>query len=277
MLQQDASSNPTGEWVPLATLLTSIGIAPEQSSGYSRDDWNHWTDDDGDGLDTRQEVLADESLSSPEIASGRVHDGTWTSAYDGIQTENPSELDIDHVVPLAEAHQSGGWAWDTLTRQLYANDLDFPEHLMAVSASSNRSKGAKDPAEWLPPNDEALCTYLAWWTTIKFRWKLFMDQSEYESISHHAETNCAETQINLKAAVELGIIQAAFPENSSATPTATPNGACHPAYSPCLPIVADLDCNDIYELNLSHITVTDPDNDPYRLDANKDGTGCTSP
>ena len=191
----------------MAELLTRITVTAEQQEGYNRADWEHWIDADGDGLDTRQEVLTDETLVDPLVAGGRVREGQWLSYYDGEEITIARELDVDHVVALAEAHQSGGWAWDAITRQLYANDLTLPEHLIAVSAGSNRSKGARDPAEWLPPDSEALCTYLAWWTTIKYRWELSMDQAEYDAILHHATNDCAYTTIDLTAA-QSGIIRA---------------------------------------------------------------------
>ena len=191
----------------MAELLTRITVTAEQQEGYDRADWEHWIDADGDGLDTRQEVLTDETLVDPLVAGGRVREGQWLSYYDGEKITIARELDVDHVVALAEAHQSGGWAWDAITRQLYANDLTLPEHLIAVSAGSNRSKGARDPAEWLPPDSEALCTYLAWWTTIKYRWELSMDQTEYDTILHLATNDCADTQIDLTAA-QSGIIRA---------------------------------------------------------------------
>ena len=60
-----------------------------------------------------------------------------------------SQLDIDQLVPLKEAHESGRYAWDAQTRQAYANDLRDPNHLIAVDRSLNRQKGARDPAEYL--------------------------------------------------------------------------------------------------------------------------------
>ena len=201
---------PSPGWITLAELLTQVTIASEQQAGYDRGDWEHWIDADGDGLDTRQEVLADETLVDPVVAGGRIREGQWLSYYDDQEFTVARQLDVDHVVALAEAHQSGGWAWDALTRQLYANDLSFPDHLIAVSAGSNRSKGARDPAEWLPPDSEALCTYLAWWTTIKYRWELSMDQAEFDTIHHFATTDCVDTQIDL-AAAQSGVIRADMP------------------------------------------------------------------
>ncbi|MCY4035892.1 MAG: HNH endonuclease [bacterium] len=276
-------ASPTGAGlVSLAALLDQAATAEEVTAGYSRDDWKHWIDQDGDGLDTRQEVLADESLGDPAIAGNRVRTGLWTSLYDGVRTSNPSDFDVDHVVALNEAHQSGGWAWDTLTRQLYANDLTFPDHLIAVSASSNRSKGARDPAEWLPSNPAAICTYLGWWTAIKVRWGLAMDRAERQTIARYAQGLCADTRIDA-AAADSGAVKVTVatqtPPAASATagPARTSPGdsGCHPAYDPCLPIVGDLNCSDVRELDLAPVTIKVIGEDPYRLDGNKDGTGCT--
>jgi hypothetical protein len=63
-------------------------------------------------------------------------------------TTNASGFDVDHFVPLAEAWDSGAANWDSATRQAFANDLDFSMSLIAVTASSNRSKSDRDPAEW---------------------------------------------------------------------------------------------------------------------------------
>ncbi len=76
--------------------------------------------------------------------------GRWYSPYDGATWTAASDLDIDHMVPLAEAWASGAWAWTTSRRQTYANDLGGPE-LWAVTDNVNQSKSDKDPAEWQPP------------------------------------------------------------------------------------------------------------------------------
>ena len=151
-----------------AQLLNELDVLPEHDSDYDRADWPHWNDLDGDGCDTRCEVLAAE----------RRPDGSWFSAFDGRSTTTPGEFDIDHLVPLAEAHESGGWQWDRTTRRGFANDEAFPHSLIAVSASSNRSKGKKDPAEWLPPATESHCFYADAWVRIKHRWSLSVDVAE---------------------------------------------------------------------------------------------------
>jgi hypothetical protein len=67
----------------------------------------------------------------------------------------------------------GGWAWDEQIREAYANDLEDPRTLVAVSASANRSKGDRDPAGWLPERD--VCTYVGNWIAVKARWHLSVD------------------------------------------------------------------------------------------------------
>lgn len=71
---------------------------------------------------------------------------------------------------------------DRTQRQRFANDLDYPGSLIAVSASSNRSKGARDPAEWLPPNGGYRCEYVRTWVEVKLRWNLSVDPAEVSAI-----------------------------------------------------------------------------------------------
>lgn len=192
-----ASATPAGDQlISLGELLERITVSAEVAEGYDRDDWKHWTDEDRDGQDTRQEVLAAESLAATVVANGRIREGRWQSIYDGQEITVAGDLDVDHVVALAEAHQSGGWAWNALTKELYANDLRTADHLIAVSKGSNRSKGARDPAEWLPPDRNSLCQYLIWWTTIKVRWNLSMDQAEYNTILNEANSTCSNVRID---------------------------------------------------------------------------------
>ena len=104
--------------------------------------------------------------------------GRWFSRYDGQSTTVASGFDIDHMVPLAEAWGSGAQAWTAQRRQDYANDLTYRLALIAVTASSNRSKGDRDPAEWLPPSKSYWCKYLRQWVGVKYRWGLAVDATE---------------------------------------------------------------------------------------------------
>lgn len=164
---------------PLADLLKALKIDPEYPSGYDRDLFDHWIDVDSDGCNTRREVLIAESLTPVQISSGcDLSGGTWLSVYDSTQTKDFSALDIDHMVPLKEAWDSGAHLWDADTRRRFANDLGFEGSLIAVTASSNRSKSDRDPAQWLPSNPSHLCKYTADWLQVKYRWSLSIDSAE---------------------------------------------------------------------------------------------------
>jgi len=167
----------------LEALVSRLRVEPEVQAGYDRDLFRHWIDADGDGCDTRREVLIAESTTPVSVGSGcSLAGGTWYSAFDGVTTTDASSFDIDHFVPLKEAWDSGAHAWDSGTRQRFANDLEFAGSLIAVSASSNRSKGAGDPAEWLPPNRSYRCVYLVAWVEVKLRWNLSADPGEIAAI-----------------------------------------------------------------------------------------------
>lgn len=168
------------EKVPAATVLAALPVSGETRDGYSRDLFRHWTIDPATGCDTRDVVLINERVSGT-VRGCSVIGGVWRSAYDGVTTSNPSSFDIDHVVPLAEAWDSGAWRWSAGTRQAFANDLGYPGSLIAVTASSNRSKSDQDPSEWLPLAGR--CTYAKQWIAVKFRWRLAVDATEKSAIN----------------------------------------------------------------------------------------------
>ncbi|MEI6199058.1 MAG: HNH endonuclease family protein [Actinomycetota bacterium] len=185
-------TNPTA-----LSVLATITVQNEYKSGYSRSLFKHWVDANGNGCDTREEVLIAESVSKAQVdAYGcKVVEGDWLSPYDNVTHTNPSELDIDHMVPLKEAWDSGAWNWTAAQRQTYANDLSDPRPLIAVTAGQNRSKSDKDPANWIPPQRSYQCTYLAEWVAIKAHWNLSMDQSEFGRIKNLLNDSCATTTI----------------------------------------------------------------------------------
>jgi hypothetical protein len=175
-----AGASPAGG---LEALVSRLRVEPEVQAGYDRDLFRHWVDADGDGCDSRREVLIAESTTPVSVGSGcSLSGGTWYSAFDGVTTTDASSFDIDHFVPLKEAWDSGAHAWDSGTRQRFANDLEFAGSLIAVSASSNRSKGASDPSEWLPPNRSYRCVYVVTWVEVKLRWNLSADPGEIAAI-----------------------------------------------------------------------------------------------
>lgn len=187
-------------------VIKKLPVKAERRQGYNRSLFKHWVDADGDGCDTRQEVLIRQSLRRVSRGPGcRVTSGRWVSAFDGARTTNPSTFDIDHLVPLAEAWDSGAHSWDAATRQAFANDLGFEGSLIAVSASSNRSKSDQDPAEWLPPRTQYRCTYVTSWIAVKHRWSLAIDKRERDALRRSAKA-CGNPRIMLppKAKVVTG-------------------------------------------------------------------------
>ena len=167
-------------------LLEDVPVEPEMRRGYDRDDWPHWSDADGDCLDARHEVLLAESLESVRLAPDgcSVFSGLWRAPFTGETATDPRALDVDHFVPLQEAHDSGGHAWDRARREAFANDLVDPHTLVAITADANRDKGAQGPEDWLPPDAGYRCRYVADWVAIKARWGLAMDERERVAVGN---------------------------------------------------------------------------------------------
>ena len=139
---------------------TATPTAPGNCETHHRNLYQHWIDADGDCQDTRAEVLIAESrvpVAFQTAPQSSVSSGEWFGAYAGQVFTDPSELDVDHLVPLKEAHESGTFSWDASRKRDFANDLSDPNHLIAVSASQNRSKGAKDLNEWMPADSSFHC------------------------------------------------------------------------------------------------------------------------
>ena len=150
---------------------------------YNRDDWGNWIDEDKNGLNTRHEVLAEESLIKPVISNNKVIKGKWFDKYTGKYFTNPSDLDIDHLVPLKNAHISGASNWSKKKKNRYYNYLKYDNHLIAVSKSANRNKSDKSPVNWLPPNKEYQCEYVREWFKIKTAWGLTIEEG-FDEISN---------------------------------------------------------------------------------------------
>ncbi|NQV96207.1 MAG: HNH endonuclease [Acidimicrobiaceae bacterium] len=173
-------------------VLSGIRVDNENQSGYSRSLFNYPKDLDGDGCDTRQEVLMRDSITSPQVYYPNcvVVAGDWISSYDGVHWDDPSNIQIDHVVALKEAWDSGAWNWSEDNRTAYANDTTDRRTLRAVTDRVNQQKGDRDPSNWMPPLKSVWCTYLGDWVAIKARWDLSMDQSEFGFIKKVITRSC---------------------------------------------------------------------------------------
>ncbi|WP_308251119.1 HNH endonuclease family protein [Streptomyces anulatus] len=191
---------PGKSGMSLPDAIRSIPVAAEQRDGYERDAFRHWVDEDSDGCQTRAEVLLAEAVTAPEQgARCALTGGSWLSYYDEVEVSDARKLDIDHMVPLAEAWGSGAWDWTPERRQAYANDLGAERSLVAVTAKSNRSKADRDPAAWMPPAESATCTYLVDWTATKLRWRLNADQAEQDALLELAGP-CADSTVDFDTA-----------------------------------------------------------------------------
>ena len=186
----------------LATL-TVKGRAPK--TGYARDQFGPaWSDVDHNGCDTRDDVLA-RDLTGETFKPG-THDcvvlaGILADPYTGQTLEfrkgDGTSVDIDHVVALKEAWESGARKWSATNRSRYANDLAFWPSLVAVTDNVNQSKGDRDPAAWLPPRAGAQCTYAIHWVQVKYRWRLSVDSAERSSLSSVLSGSCGSRKVAL--------------------------------------------------------------------------------
>lgn len=181
--------------VRLHRAVKDLPVARETRRGYDREKFRHWVDADGDCRDTRDEVLAAESLVG--VRGCDVRRGKWRSYYDRVVVRWSSRLDVDHMVPLAEAWDSGAKRWNTRTRSRFANDLRDVRSLVAVTTSSNRSKSDQDPAEWMPAYGR--CRYVQEWTAVKIRWSLKVNRAEKRALVRRA-SRCANVVIHVRRA-----------------------------------------------------------------------------
>ena len=176
------------------TALASLKVADEVRTGYKRTLFKHWVGT-GNGCDSRKSVIISEAIVKPIVEKGCViKGGEWLSIYDNVKVTEAGKLDVDHMVPLAEAWDSGASSWDAAKKEMYANDQTDPRHLIAVTGASNRSKSDQDPAEWMPTNKAYTCEYIANWISIKVRWSLTIDSKEKAALEANLK-GCKPTKI----------------------------------------------------------------------------------
>ena len=183
---------PTATSTTATTVLrVTVSAVPDRLPDYDRDNWKHWTDVDGDCQNARNEVLVAESRAAVSYRTDRkckVATGEWLAPYSNIVVTDPGKLDVDHMVPLGNAHDSGAWNWSANRKEQYANHLDDPQHLIAVTASANRSKGARGPEDWKPEDRAYWCQYAVDWIRIKDTWDLTVTQHEYDALVEMVNT-----------------------------------------------------------------------------------------
>jgi hypothetical protein len=179
-----ASAAPPG--IPTAATaraeLAAITVAGwTHTTTYQRSLFPTWDTISGT-CDTRETVLKRDGIRVVVNTACKATSGSWHSPYDGATWTAASDVDIDHVVPLKNAWESGAWAWTTAKRESYANDLTDPQ-LIAVTDNVNQAKGDRSPDAWKPPLTSFYCTYAEMWTRVKYVWKLTVTSAEKSALT----------------------------------------------------------------------------------------------
>jgi len=165
--------------------LAELAVAPPGAMrGYGRDAFPHWRDPDRNGCDAREDALLAAGQKTVTAAGCRVVSGVWRDPYGGQRMTEPRALDIDHIVPLANAWRSGAASWTQAKRTRFAND---PRNLLAVEASLNRQKGDKGPEAWLPPRNSYRARYAALWIEVKHTYGLTVSTAERDTLTRLLE------------------------------------------------------------------------------------------
>lgn len=137
--------------------------------------------------DTRALILIRDSETEVGYSTTnkcKVYSGTWADPYSGGTFKTAREIEVDHVVALKNAYDSGAWQWDYKYRCLYANFRGFENHLLSVSMAENRRKGDRGPERWMPSDDNFACQHLQNWLVVKYIWNLNMSDDEAVAIEN---------------------------------------------------------------------------------------------
>jgi hypothetical protein len=191
----DAPAGTVGTTLRKAAAM--LVVQKEDRQAYVRSYFGKgWADADEDCRDTRQEVLARESLV-PVGTACRIYRGKWHSYYDDKTWTRSFEVQIDHLVPLAEAWDSGAYRWNLATRVKYANDLGDPRVLVPTTTALNYAKLADDP-QWYVPKLSA-CRYIGSWVAVKLRWNMTVDPREKAAIDRVVK-GCPNSTLTVRRA-----------------------------------------------------------------------------
>ena len=152
--------------------LSEQGDNVSDFSNYQRDEYiSSWIDEDGDCQNLRHEMLIRHSQRKVIFTNSSqctVTGGLWLDPYLGKVITIASDLDVDHVIPLAYAHANGGAAWPRSRKQSFAMD---EINLLLVDDGENQLKGAKGPSGYLP-RKEYQCDYVKKWQLVATKYKL---------------------------------------------------------------------------------------------------------
>jgi hypothetical protein len=189
--EENATSSGPGQEsgsAEASQALQDLEISESGSmSDYSRESFKHWSrandfgwDAPQDSCDAREAALIRDGENVDVGSSCEVTSGEWYDPYTDQTFTEPSDIDTDHVVALANAWRSGASSWSDVERERYAND---PEVLLSVEDNANQSKGDKGPEAWKPPNEAVWCDYAERWISIKDKYDLSINPEEKEALT----------------------------------------------------------------------------------------------
>lgn len=297
--QQERSASPTPEpsasapapgsadTTALALLATLPVKGKAPMTGYDRTGMfgSAWLDVDRNGCDTRNDILQRDFVSTVRSGPCKVTSGVVVSPYTGETinfvrgNKTSMAVQIDHVVALANAWQTGAQQLSQNQRIALAND---PINLFAVDGRSNSQKGAGDTATWLPKAKSFRCTYVSHQVSVKATYGLWVTKAEHEAMTR-VLSSCADAPAVSSKTVDSKTVPAPVvaPVPAPApAPVPAPNTApseCDPNYSGgCVPIASDVDCAGGSGNGPAYVRgpVTVIGDDIYKLDYDGDGIAC---
>jgi hypothetical protein len=178
---------PPSREVALAELWELQAYSPGTPPTYVRSEFGDWLTA-VPGCNARQVVVRRDGTNLTHGTGCTVTAGTWFSPYDAATVTNPS-LPIDHLVSLKNAWDSNAYAWSSVRKRMFHNDLEHPQ-LLAVSGSSNSSKAQRSPDAWVPMNTNHICTYVKSWVHVKRVYHLAVTQQERTMSEAYIRGNC---------------------------------------------------------------------------------------
>jgi Excalibur calcium-binding domain/Protein of unknown function (DUF1524) len=243
--------------------LTVKGRAPK--TGYTRAQFGQaWFDTDRNGCDTRNDILRRDLKSRQmqnvcKVLAGTLAPDPYTGTSIRFVYGGASEVDIDHVVALSDAWQKGAATWSAGKRLALAND---PLNLLAVDASTNRSKGDGDTATWLPPNKAFRCTYVARQVAVKGKYAIWVTSAERDAMTR-VLTSCPTMPLPGPGSAS----------TVAALPAGQPAPQPAPAPAPAAGVIYYANCTAVRAAGAAPIHRGDPGY-ASRLDRDGDGIGC---
>jgi hypothetical protein len=171
------------------TLLATLpikGRAPETGYGRTIQFGQAWIDTDHNGCDTRNDILARDLTAITRSGACKVLSGVLADPYTGERIDfvrgntTSAKVQIDHVVALLDAWETGAQQLSATQRVAFAND---PRNLLAVGGEINQAKGSGDAATWLPPNKAFRCAYVSRQIVVKAAYGLWVTQAEHDAMT----------------------------------------------------------------------------------------------